>query len=206
MCDRGAVDDLRRVTVFCGSNRGVSPAHVGAARELGRAIAERGVELVYGGARVGLMGELADAALAAGGAVTGVMPGHLVDHEVAHTGLTRLEVTATMHERKARMVELADGVLALPGGFGTFDELFEVLTWNQLGLVRLPVVVIDVDGFFSALFELLDGAVQAGFVRPGHRDLVQRAVDVGEALDLALAGPSEPIGAEAHKWLDLDRA
>lgn len=138
-----------RLTVFCGSNRGVSPAHVATARSLGTAMADRGVELVYGGARVGLMGELADAVLVAGGSVTGVMPQGLVDHEVAHTGLTRLEVTSTMHERKARMVELADGVLALPGGFGTFDELMEVLTWNQLGLVALPVVLLDVEGFFA---------------------------------------------------------
>lgn len=206
MCDRGPMTSARRLAVFCGSNRGISPAHVAAAREMGAAMAARGVELVYGGARVGLMGELADAVLDAGGAVIGVMPGHLVDHEVAHTGLTRLEVTTTMHERKARMVELADGVLALPGGFGTFDELLEVLTWNQLGLVTLPVVLVDVEGFFTPLCELLDRAVEAGFVRPEHRALAQRADDVGVALDLALAGPVEPMGAAAHKWLDLDQA
>lgn len=194
----------RRVTVFCGSNRGASPAFVAAARDLGRSIAERGVGLVYGGARVGLMGELADAALAAGGEVVGVMPGHLVEHEVAHPGLTRLEVTDSMHQRKTRMVELADGVIALPGGLGTFEELLEVLTWNQLGLVSMPVVLLDIEGFFSPLCELLDGAVEAGFVRPAHRSIAQRAETALDALAMALADPVS--FGDTHKWSDLDRA
>lgn len=196
----------RWLTVFCGSNRGTSPAYVETVRELGRSMAQRQVGLVYGGARVGLMGELADAVLAAGGEVVGVMPGHLVEHEVAHTGLTRLEVTATMHERKTRMVELADGVIALPGGYGTFEELLEVLTWNQLGLVSLPVVLLDIEGFYTPLLELLDRAVDTGFVRPAHRALAQRADRVEAALDLALAGAVTPTGPDTHKWLDLDRA
>ena len=168
-------------------------------------MAGRGVGLVYGGARVGLMGELAEAVIDAGGQVIGVMPGHLVEHEIAHPGLTRLEVTSTMHERKARMVELADGVISLPGGLGTFEELLEVLTWNQLGLVSMPVVVLDVEGFFAPLIELLDGAVGSGFLRPAHRALLGRAETVEAALALALDAPVIPAGSGAHKWPDLDQ-
>lgn len=173
------------------------------ARSLGTAMAEQGIGLVFGGGRVGLMGVVADAVLAGGGEAIGVMPGHLVDHEVGHTGLTRLEVTGSMHERKARMAELADGVIVLPGGFGTFEEALEVLTWNQLGLLALPVVFLDVHGFFAPLFEFLDRAVGAGFVRPVHRELAQPATDVPDALQRALAPPP---GGAANKWIDLDRA
>ena len=194
---------MRRVCVFCGSNAGTAAAYAAAARDLGAAMVERGVGLVFGGGRVGLMGVLADAVLDGGGEVIGVMPGHLIDHEVGHTGLTRLEVTRSMHERKARMAELADGVIALPGGFGTFEEVLEVLTWNQLGLLALPVVFLDVDDFYASLLGFLDGAVEAGFVRPAHRALAQRATDVDDALTRALAPPP---GGSAHKWIDLDRA
>jgi len=193
----------RRVCVFCGSNAGTAAAYAAAARDLGAAMAERGVGLVFGGGRVGLMGVLADAVLDAGGEVIGVMPGHLIDREVGHTGLTRLEVTRSMHERKARMAELADGVIALPGGFGTFEEVLEVLTWNQLGLLALPVVFLDVGDFYASLLGFLDGAVEAGFVRPAHRALAQRATDVDDALARALAPPP---GGSGHKWIDLDRA
>ena len=191
-----------RVCVFCGSNAGSSSDHAEAAAELGRLLVEREVGLVYGGGRVGLMGVLADAVLAADGEVTGVIPGHLVDREVAHAGLTRLEVTDSMHARKARMAELSDGVIALPGGFGTFEEVLEILTWNQLGLLAVPVVFCDVGGFYAPLFEFLDRAVDAGFLRPTHRALAQRAPDPASALDAAL---TPVVGPGEHKWIDLDR-
>ncbi len=135
----------------------------------------RGVSrVVYGGGKVGLMGQLADAALAAGGEVVGVMPAHLVEREIAHPGLSRLEVTSSMHERKAMMAELASGFIALPGGFGTFEEVIEILTWNQLGLMSKPVVFLDVDGFYTPLLDFFDRSVDARFVRPDHRSLAQR--------------------------------
>jgi len=165
-------------------------------------MAAEGIGLVYGGGRVGLMGALADAVLAAGGEVTGVMPRHLVDREIAHRGLTALEVTASMHERKARMAELADGFIALPGGFGTFEEVIEVLTWNQLGLLAAPVVLLDVEGFYEPLLTAFDRAVTGGFLRESHRRLARRAGDVATALRLA----TEPVTDVEHKWIDLDRA
>ena len=136
------------ICVFCGSSSGSDPVFVNAALSLGATIANDGHRLVYGGGHVGLMGVVADAALAAGGSVTGVMTEQLVAAEVAHRGLTELEVTATMHARKARMAELSDGVIVLPGGFGTLDETFEMITWNQLGLVAVPVVFLDVNSYF----------------------------------------------------------
>ena len=191
-----------RVGVFAGTNRGASAAYAAAAEELGVECARRGVGIVYGGGRAGLMGVVADAALAAGGDVIGVIPQHLVDREVAHTSLTALEVTVSMHERKARMAELADGFLVLPGGFGTFEEAIEVLTWNQLGLVAKPVVFVDIDGFYTRLFEQYDNAVAAGFVGDAHRAMAQRAAAVTDAVALALA-PAPPT---VSKWFDLDRA
>jgi uncharacterized protein (TIGR00730 family) len=188
------------VCVFCGSNVGASDSFVATARELGAQLAARGLGVVYGGGKVGLMGQLADAALAAGGEVVGVMPEHLVGREIAHAGLTRLEVTASMHERKARMAELATGFVALPGGFGTFEEVIEILTWNQLALMAKPVVFLDVEGFYEPLLRCFDGAVAAGFVRPEHRALAQRAATVAAAIDAATAPPP----ATPHKWVDLD--
>lgn len=195
-----------RLCVFCGSNSGASPAYAEAARFLGASMAERGLGLVFGGGRVGLMGVVADAVLAGGGEVIGVMPGHLVDREVGHTGLTRLEVTGSMHERKARMAELSDGVIVLPGGFGTFEEALEVLTWNQLGLLGVPVVFLDVERFFEPLFELFDRAVEARFVRAEHRALAQRAATVADALDRATAVSPNTVSGGPDKWIDLDRA
>lgn len=198
----GHDDGPTRLCVFCGSSSGSTPDHAAAAAELGRLIAERGVELVFGGGSVGLMGVLADAVLGAGGAAIGVMPGHLVAREVGHTALTHLEVTDSMHARKARMAELSDGAIALPGGFGTFEEVLEILTWNQLGLLTVPVVFCDVDGFYAPLFDFFDRAVEAGFLRPNHRALARRAGDPAAALDLALT----PVaGDPQHKWIDLDR-
>jgi uncharacterized protein (TIGR00730 family) len=161
-----------RVGVFCGSSPGVRPGYLAAARELGEVLAARRIGLVYGGASVGLMGELADAVLAGGGEAIGVIPGRLVDRELAHGGLTELHVVATMHERKALMAELSDAFVALPGGAGTLDEFFEALTWRQLGLHSKPLALLDVEGFFEPLLKLADHLVAEGFVLVEFRALL----------------------------------
>lgn len=189
-----------RLCVYCGSNTGNAPEFAETARHLGSACANRGIGLVYGGGSVGLMGIAADAAMDAGGEVIGVITEQLVGAEVAHRGLTRLEVVPTMHERKARLSELADGFVVLPGGFGTVDEFAEMLTWNQLGLVSKPVVLLDINGFWEPLLAWIDKAVDAGFVRPSHRMLAQRARTVDEAI--AIAG--SPAPETPHKWPDRD--
>jgi uncharacterized protein (TIGR00730 family) len=189
-----------RLCVFCGSNAGASSIYAESARQLGMAMANRGIGLVYGGGNVGLMGLLADSVLDQGGEVIGVMPEHLVRAEIAHGKLTSLEVVETMHERKARMADLADAFVALPGGFGTFDEIFEILTWNQLGLLAKPVVLFDVDSFFEPMLAMIDKAVDAGFVRSAHRMLAQRAYTVDEVIALA----SSPVPETPHKWIDRD--
>jgi uncharacterized protein (TIGR00730 family) len=168
-----------RVCVFCGSAFGSRPVYAEVARSFGRGLAARGIGVVYGGASVGLMGELADAALAAGGEVIGVIPRSLVAREIAHAGLTELHVVETMHERKALMAELSDAIVALPGGAGTLDELFETLTWRQLGLHAKPIVLLDVDGFFEPLVALADHLVAEGFVRPEFRRVLGVERDVG---------------------------
>lgn len=189
---------MATICVYCGSSSGNDASFRAAAAGVGRAVAAEGHELVYGGGHVGLMGVVADAALAGGGSVTGVMTQHLVDVEVAHRGLTTLEVVPSMHERKARMIALSDGVVVLPGGFGTLDETFEVLTWNQLGLVAAPVVFLDIDGYFAPLFEFVRGAVRSGFLSGVHGDLVQRAERPVGAVRSAAAAPA----ATTPKWLD----
>jgi uncharacterized protein (TIGR00730 family) len=189
-----------RLCVYCGSNAGASPAYRDAAQALGEAMARRGITLVYGGGQVGLMGVLADAALSVGGEVIGVITDQLVSSEVAHRGLSALEVVPDMHQRKARFEQLSDGFVALPGGFGTVEEVIELLTWNQLGLVRKPVVLLDVDRYWASLFEWMDQAVDAGFVRRSHRMLAQRAHTADEALALALAPAPETPG----KWIDRE--
>jgi uncharacterized protein (TIGR00730 family) len=186
------------IGVFCGSNVGTDPRFRDAADMLGRAIAINGHRLVYGGGHVGLMGAVADGALDEGGDVIGVITHHLVGAEVAHQGLTLLEVTDSMHSRKARMAELSDGVIVLPGGFGTLDESFELLTWNQLGLIATPVVFLDVAGFFESLFDFVDKAVRAGFVKEQHATLARRATDADEAIRMATAPPA-PF---APKWIE----
>jgi len=191
---------LARICVFCGSSRGGRPEYVGAARGLGGLLAERGIGLVYGGGNVGLMGELADAALAAGGEVTGVIPEALVQWEVAHSRLTDLRVVASMHERKALMADLADAFLALPGGFGTFEEFCEVLTWSQLGLHRKPCALFNVAGYYDPLLALFDHAVGEGFLRPEHRALVLSGSDAGSLLDRMAVWSAPPL----HKWIDRD--
>jgi hypothetical protein len=161
------------VCVFCGSNVGRDPRYVETARGLGTALAEEGIGLVYGGGKVGLMGTVADAALAAGGTVIGVIPKSLVDFEVEHKGLTSLHVVGSMHERKAMMSDLADGgYIALPGGLGTFEELFEVWTWAQLGYHPKPVGMLNVAGYYDGLLTFLDTTVTSGFVTRGHRDML----------------------------------
>lgn len=158
--------------MFCGSSTGVHPQYVDAARRFGQVIAESGRELVYGGGRVGLMGALADAALSAGGHAIGVMPRALVEKERAHTGLTRLHVVESMHERKARMADLADAFVLLPGGFGSWDEFCEVLTWAQLGIHQKPCGILNVAGYYDSLFAMMDRAVRDGFLRPVDRDMI----------------------------------
>ncbi len=182
--------------MYCGSSTGADPVFRRAAAELGEELAAAGHGLVYGGVHVGLMGVVADSVLAAGGTVTGVMTEHLVRAEVAHARLTRLEVVPTMHERKALMVALAQAAIVLPGGFGTLDETFEVLTWNQLGLVSSPVVFLDVDGYFGSLFDFVARSVDAGFVSPHHGAMAQRADSPAAAVALA-AAPAAPF---TPKW------
>lgn len=158
------------VCVFCASSHGVNPAYGEGARQVGLLLAGQGIELVYGGGCVGLMGTVADAALEAGGRVVGVMPVALVEREIAHTGLTELHVVASMHERKARMADLSDAFLALPGGFGTLDELCEILTWAQLGIHRKPVGLLNVAGYYDHFLALLDHQVREGLLQSKHRD------------------------------------
>lgn len=191
---------MRHVTVFCGSNPGTDPAYAEAARDLGTVLAARGIGLVYGGGRVGLMGVVADAVLAAGGTVTGVIPRDLWDKEVGHRGLTELVVVGSMHERKLTMADRSDGFVAMPGGVGTFEELFEVLTWTQLGIHDKPVGVLDVAGFYRPLLAFLDTAVTAGFLREGHRDLLLTAEDPAALLDLLATWAPVDI----PKWLELE--
>lgn len=171
----GATGSIRSICVFCGASAGMDPAYAEAAEAFGRLLAERGIDLVTGGGRVGLMGAVAGGALAAGGRVTGVIPRGLVDRELAHTGLTRLDVVDSLHERKARMAELADAFVALPGGLGTLEELAEVVSWAQLGLHRKPIGLLDVGGYWTPLLGWVDAAVTAGFVPPEHRALFRVA-------------------------------
>ena len=163
---------MQAVCVFCGSSVGSRPIYSEASRRLGTVVAERGLRLVYGGGKVGLMGLLADAALAAGGKVTGVIPKALLEKEIGHEGLSNLWVVGSMHERKMLMAELSDGFVALRGGYGTLEEFLEVLSWAQLSIHEKPCALLDVDGFFGPLSSLLDLAVKEGFVHPAHRSLV----------------------------------
>jgi uncharacterized protein (TIGR00730 family) len=184
--------------VFCGSNPGHDERFVGAARDLGRSIAAAGFGMVYGGGRVGLMGAVADAALDAGGTVIGVIPEQMMGREIAHEGLTELVVTDSMHTRKAAMADRSHGVIALPGGYGTLDEVVEILTWNQIGTIAKPVAFLDVGGYFASLFRFFDEAVAAGLIMPAHRLMAQRATDAGEAIAIASGPPPVSPG----KWTD----
>lgn len=175
-----------RICVFCGSSTGRGERYVHAARELGCLLARRGIGVVYGGAQAGTMGALADATLAAGGEVVGVMPGHLVDRERAHPGLADLHVVDSMHERKARMAELADAFIALPGGAGTLDELIEVWTWSLLGLHDDPIGLLDVAGYFGPLLAWVDHMVTERFVDAASRDVLLVASDATELVERLL--------------------
>ena len=193
---------MKRVLVFCGSSPGARPEYAAAAAELGRLLAQRELGLVYGGARVGLMGAVANATLAAGGTAIGVIPSRLVEAEIAHAGLTELRVVETMHERKALMAELSDAVIALPGGTGTLDELFELFTWSQLGLHRMPLGVLNVAGYWDPLLAFLEHAVHERFLRAEHLETLIVSQDAGALLDeLAAHKP------RVHdKWLDRPSA
>lgn len=183
---------MLRIAVFCGSRAGASSAYAEAAAALGAALARRGCELVYGGAHVGLMGVVADAALAHGGRVTGVIPGSMVDRELAHRGITDLRIVGSMHERKALMASLADAFLVLPGGMGTLDELCEILTWAQLGLHAKPVGLLEVRDYWRGFLAFLDTAVREGFLRAGDRARVRQDADVEALLDALQAAALEP--------------
>lgn len=188
---------LKRVCVFCGSSAGANPSYLATARDFGRELAARKLGLVFGGSGVGLMGALADSVLAAGGEVTGVIPRALEAKELAHRGLTRLEVVASMHERKARMAELADGFVAMPGGMGTLEELAEILTWAQLGLHRKPCGLLDVAGYWQPLVTFFDHAVEERFLRPEHRAILLVRAEPAPLLD-ALDGWRP---AHQEKWI-----
>ena len=176
-----------RICVFCGSSAGIRPAYAAMAAALGRAMAARGIGLVYGGSRVGLMGAIADATLAAGGSAIGVIPQALVDKEIAHNGLSELRIVRSMHERKAMMADLSAGFVALPGGIGTLEELFEIWTWAQLGDHRKPVAMLNVDGFYDGLLAFLDRQSSEGFVRREHRDMLIVESDPDALLDRCAA-------------------
>ncbi len=182
----------RRVAVYCGSANGNDPAFLAEARALGAAIAVAGLGLVYGGANVGLMGAVADSALSGGAEVVGVLPGVLAGKEIAHGGLTRLELVSSMHERKARMAHLADAFLILPGGYGTLEELLEVVTWAQLRLHAKPVILINTAGYWDGLLAFLDTAVAAGFLKANNRALLRVAANAEEAVGMVAAANSRP--------------
>ena len=197
-----SVRRVSRVCVFSGSRPGVRPAYLDAARTLGRTLAARGMGVVYGGTSVGLMGAVADAAMEAGGEVVGVIPEALVSKEIAHEGLAGLVVTGSMHERKAKMAELSDAFVALPGGFGTFEELFEVVTWAQLGMHQKPVALFDVDEYFAPLVAMVDHAVREGFVPSEQRGLLLYERDASALLDAL--GSYRPVTQQ--KWIDAGEA
>ena len=192
---------MKSVAVYCGSNPGARPIYTERAIALGQQLARNGIRLVYGGGNVGLMGIVADAALEAGGEVIGIIPEQLMGWEVAHRGLTRLEVVANMHERKMRMFDLSQGFIALPGGFGTLDEMFEMLTWRQLGIGDKPCAFLDVDGFYAPLVAMMDRMVEERFLHADQRRDLWHGDDIPGMLEWMRR--YEP--AQASKWLDEKR-
>lgn len=189
---------LQRICIFCGSSAGTQPAYEQAAQNIGRLLAQRGISLVYGGSKLGLMGVMADACLHEGGRVVGVMPRALVEKEIAHRGVTELHVVESMHERKALMADLAGAFVALPGGYGTWEEFCEVLTWSQLGLHRKACAVLNVNGYYDPLLAMADRALAEGFVRAEHRELLLADTDPARLLD-RLNSYTVPI---VDKWID----
>ncbi|MGE3276552.1 MAG: TIGR00730 family Rossman fold protein [Vicinamibacterales bacterium] len=188
---------MRSLCVFCGSSTGSNPAFADAARTVGASMAARGLRLVYGGGNIGLMGIVADAVLEAGGQVTGVIPRPMVEREIAHTGLTDLHIVETMHERKAMMAELSDGFVAMPGGFGTLEEIAEAITWTQLGVHEKPCGLLNVDGFYDGLLTFLAHAGESGFIRPAGLAIVISNPDPAQLLDQLEAWTP----AERRQWL-----
>ena len=195
-------NSIRSLCVYCGSSTGHDPAHAEIARQVGSLLAANGIRLVYGGGNIGLMGILADAVMAAGGTVLGVIPVGLFETEQGHRGITELVEVGSMHERKARMAAEAEGFLALPGGLGTLEELAEILTWAQLGIHAHPVGVLNTDGFWDPILGFLDGAVEAGFMRPANRALLRQIRSVDEILDVFGAGEAPT----APGLLDIDQS
>lgn len=191
---------MKRICVFCGSSFGARPAYTHAAELVGKTLAQQGIGLVYGGGNVGLMGVVADAAIATGGEVIGVIPKSLADVEIAHSGLSQLHIVGSMHERKALMSELSDAFIALPGGFGTLEEFAEVLTWSQLGLQQKPCGLLNVEGYYDPLIELFDRAVQEKFLRPENRSLVISSNDFPDLLQQL--NQYQPI--HRPKWISKD--
>lgn len=189
---------MKSVCVFCGSSVGKKPSYIEMARDLGRLIAAKNMALVYGGGNIGLMREIADAVLAEGGEVTGVMPGLIAEKEIVHQGVTHLHIVETMHERKALMAKLSDGFIAMPGGFGTIDEIFEVMTWNQLEIINKPTGLLNVDGYFDHLLKYIDHAVEERFVRSEHRSNL--IVETNPETLLSKLMDHKPHRAE--KWID----
>ena len=192
------MSDIRRLAIFCGSNPGARPEYKAVTRSFGNALCERGIEVVYGGSSVGLMAVLADTMLEAGGGITGVIPRMLVDREVANTALSDLRIVESMHERKSLMAELADGFVALPGGIGTLEEFFEIWTWAQLGMHEKPCGLLNVAGYFNPLLSFLDRAVDEGFVRQVHREMVIVESDPEALIDKF----SEYDPPRVVKWLN----
>ena len=178
---------MNRICVFCGSKTGNSPLFLEAAIQLGRVLAERGLDLVDGGASIGLMGAVADSVLTGGGKVVGVIPEAMASKEVAHDGLTEMHVVSSMHERKSMMARLADAFVALPGGFGSFEELLEMITWAQLGIHRKPVGILNVAGYYDPLIQLFEGAIEAGFIKPRNRQLFVIEQEADRLLQTLLA-------------------
>lgn len=197
---------MKRICVFCGSNAGHNPIYRAEAEKLGRLLAARSIELVYGAGNIGLMGAVADACLGAGGTVIGIIPEALMGKEVAgravdHRTLTRLEIVDSMHTRKARMAELSDGFVALPGGFGTFEEFCEILTWGQLGFHVKPMGLLNVNGFYDPLLAMFDRAVSDGFLREQNRAMALTATDIEALLAAMAAYRAEPV----NKWLKAEK-
>lgn len=188
---------MKQVCIFCGSYAGAQPMYMEAAHAIGLGLAERSIGLVYGGGRVGLMGAIADGTIAGGGYVTGVIPQSLVDRELAHKGLNELHIVTSMHERKAMMAQIAEGFIALPGGFGTLDELFEIITWAQLGFHRKPIALLNVGGYFNPLLAFIAHMATKGFIKPEHSTAMLVKAEVDDLLDTLLA--YEP--PELEKWI-----
>ena len=191
---------MKNITVFCGSNTGFRTEYAEAAKDLARLLVEKNIRLVYGGGNVGLMGIIADEVMRAGGEVTGIIPESLDKKEVGHHGITELRIVGSMHERKALMAELADGFIAMPGGIGTFEEFFEILTWAQLGFHKKPCAVLNVEGYYDGLLALCDNAVTEGFVHPQHRQLILEDSDPASLLEKMENFQPKTLG----KWLDKE--